>query len=74
MSVDRCQTTITGARTATEGMRRERPRSQPACCSVRRVRHNFVRGKDVTIEKDNVFTAFVDHDVLVQATKKGCGR
>ena len=35
--------------------------------------HNFVRGKDVTIETDKVFTVFVDHDVHVQATQKAAG-
>lgn len=27
--------------------------------------HNFVRGRDVTIDTDKVLTVFVDHDVLV---------
>lgn len=35
--------------------------------------HNFVRGKDVTIETEKVFTVFVDHDVHVQATQKAAG-
>ena len=32
--------------------------------------HNFVRGKDVTIPTDRVFTMFVDHDVHIDATQK----
>ncbi|MBC5815211.1 MAG: hypothetical protein GIW97_01595 [Candidatus Eremiobacteraeota bacterium] len=32
--------------------------------------HNWVHGKDVTIEADHVFTVFVDHDIHVQATQK----
>lgn len=30
--------------------------------------HNWVHGKDVTIEPDRIFTVFVDHDIHVQAT------
>jgi hypothetical protein len=33
--------------------------------------HNFVRGKDVTIDTDKVFVIFVDHDVHVDATQRG---
>jgi hypothetical protein len=33
--------------------------------------HNFVRGKDVTIDTDKVFVIFVDHDVHVDSTQKG---
>ncbi|MGZ3550299.1 MAG: hypothetical protein ACXWNZ_18680, partial [Vulcanimicrobiaceae bacterium] len=32
--------------------------------------HNFVHGKDVTVDTSRVFTAFVDHDVHVQASQK----
>lgn len=32
--------------------------------------HNFVHGKDVTIDTTRVFKVFVDHDVHVQASQK----
>jgi|SRR5579875_401674 hypothetical protein len=32
--------------------------------------HNFVRGRDVTIDTKKVFTVFVDHDVHVATTTK----
>lgn len=32
--------------------------------------HNFVRGKDVTIDTSKTFKVFVDHDVHVQASQK----
>ena len=32
--------------------------------------HNFVRGKDVTVEPSKMFAVFVDHDVHVDATQK----
>jgi hypothetical protein len=32
--------------------------------------HNFVRGKDVTIDTTKVFTVFVDHDIHVAAMQK----
>ncbi len=32
--------------------------------------HNWVHGKEVTIETDHVFTVFVDHDIHVRATQK----
>jgi hypothetical protein len=32
--------------------------------------HNFVHGKDVTIQTTQVFKVFVDHDVHIQATTK----
>jgi hypothetical protein len=33
--------------------------------------HNFVRGKDVTVNTDKVFAVFVDQDVHVDATQRG---
>lgn len=39
--------------------------------------HNFVRGRDVTIDTNKVFTVFVDHDVVIptnaKATTPGAG-
>lgn len=39
--------------------------------------HNFVRGRDVTLDTNRVFTVFVDHDVVVatnaKATSPGAG-
>ncbi len=32
--------------------------------------HNFVRGRDVTIDTSKVFTVFVDHDVLIPTSTR----
>jgi hypothetical protein len=32
--------------------------------------HNFVRGREVTIRTDRIFTVFVDHAVHVRATQQ----
>jgi len=36
--------------------------------------HNFLRGHDVTIGSDKIFTVFVDHDVSCESYPEGCRR